>query len=327
MSFVNLTIPSSGPGAASDTSAIGSEKTFTFSGPSGPANKALVLEGSNDGGATFSPVLQITQYNNQGTVTFHGTFQQMRLNLVAGSPPTSASVGGENQTTSFLTLDSTGVDSSALGSDATFTVAGQWQGTVVVEGSNDGTNYDPSPVVFFNTGFSDVKNFAGTYKKLRARLLGIGTFSVSVGTSTPSGTATSGGAQICLDAYVEDYDQQAQHSSYALLDNGVDKVIAYWVVDFDRLTQTNVKIDLSFFASQNGPASVFVTVGAAAPTTPGGNTVLTVPVTVLPGVQGIPPVIAPRLGLYVGRQVVQVVMNSSEGTRVEAIFLTFEDAA
>lgn len=169
--FLDLPLPAgNGVGASVDTSSLGSNKTFQVAGA---YNCIVTIEGSNDGGATWVPLASFSP--NAAKRTLDCAVQFMRVRIASFiSLPDSCGVSSNDDGGSFANLaalagDGTAAptDVSALGTLNTVIVAGSFTGTVVVEISDDGTDYVEC-MTFSGPGFR-TKRFTAQFMRVTRR--------------------------------------------------------------------------------------------------------------------------------------------------------------
>jgi len=146
--FSSLAVPAAvGSGAWTDVSAMGLEKTITVNGA---FTGTVTVEVSNDSG---TGVAQLFSFTSQGKKRFKVPCQYMRVTrshsvAVSGTP--TVSVGANDDGVAIANLpvsagDGVGaaVDVDQFGSEWSIIVAAAFTGTVTIEISTDGTNYEP----------------------------------------------------------------------------------------------------------------------------------------------------------------------------------------
>lgn len=267
MSFVNLPIPVSvGPATSVSISDLSAQKTLVVEGDVG--SNILILEGSHDD-VNFVPILQVTQYNDPGTITFNSVWKSLRLNLFSGRPPSTASIGGELAANSFATLDDVGVDTSLFGGNQTLAIFGRYTGLIAVEGSDNGTDFNPSPIAFFNAGGPDFRTISGAYKKMRfRRLSGSGAVVVTLGATAVGGSGTEG----------ESFSVSDDGSNYVGTNLQSERVVREWYADFSVLQTAFMQVEMLYVGKRDaGTAAtlpfVRLRIGGVAPGVVGGTQV------------------------------------------------------
>lgn len=194
--FVNLSFPNSGVGAASDVSALSANKTLVAQGP---FDGKVVVEGSQDGGVTFTALTQvILPVGEASQIDIVAVLTHMRLRRVGGSGGSGVfAIGGvlnEDNQFSSLSLNSTAVDTSAFGPIKTYMAGGVFGGLLVFEGSQDGSSWD----VIVGLANGQFLTLPGSYKNIRVRTVGdVGTAAPTIGASID--TSGSGSGAIVAD--------------------------------------------------------------------------------------------------------------------------------
>lgn len=267
MSFFNLPIPVSiGPAASISVADLSPEKTLVVEGDQG--TNILILEGSHNN-VNFVPILQVTQYNDPGTITFSSVWKFLRLNLFSGKPPATASVGGELSPNMFATLDEIGIDTSLFGGTQTIAIDGRYTGLIAIEGSDNGTDFNPSPIAFFNAGGPDFKNISGVYKKMRfRRLSGSGAVVITIGASAVGGSGVEG----------ESFAISDDGTNYVGTNLQTEQVVREWYADFSVLETAFMQARMLFIEKRDPGVGaslplVRLRIGATTPGVVGGTVV------------------------------------------------------
>jgi hypothetical protein len=153
-------------GPAIDVSGIGPQKTLVVDGPSGTTGE-IQVEGSTDG-VNFCPITKFAA-DNPAEQNIVMVLQSMRCKRLSGSGSTELAVGGQAVTSNqFSTLDVALLDTSTMGTEKTIIITGDYPvAPIVVEGSNDDTNFDV--VAQFDTFGSQIAVISGDYKSMRLR--------------------------------------------------------------------------------------------------------------------------------------------------------------
>ncbi len=168
--FTNLAVPASdGVGAGSDTSAMGKIRTITvqntFTG-------AVNIEFSNE--AVGGPYAQVATFSAPGkkTIELAGRFMRVRRSGVAGGATPDVDVASDDAGGLYLDLpapagDGTGasVDVSAFGTFNTVAVLGTFQGTVIIEISEDNTTW--AQCMAFQAPGWQSKKFVAQFMRVR----------------------------------------------------------------------------------------------------------------------------------------------------------------
>lgn len=202
--FLSLAVPAGdGVGAATDCTTLSSQRSISVDG--GVFSGELVIEGSNAGNvdANFVGLPDVPPFRErQSPIDIQNTVQWMRVRRrgssggTAGTPTVKLAGEAVSIPNVFATLavpagDGTGAGSSiaAGGAVNTIIVAGDFQGAIVVDLSNDGVNF--APVARFTTpGVVTVPGTANAARVRRFAFVGGGTPVVSIGSG---GTAGGGG--------------------------------------------------------------------------------------------------------------------------------------
>jgi hypothetical protein len=193
-----------GPAAGTDCSSMGPERTISVDG--GAFLGSLVIEASNDGGATWDAVPDVPPFVSatQAPVEINAGYQFMRVSRrgssgafvstptvkIAGAAPANANVFGVIPAPTGGASIGAPFDLSAGGDVNAIIVAGTFTGQIVVQLSNDGTNFSGGPI-FFSRG---VQVVSGTFKAARVNVVGLtsGTIPV-VSIASGSNTGVGGG--------------------------------------------------------------------------------------------------------------------------------------
>lgn len=186
-SFVNLDVPNGpGTGAASDISGLSPDISLVVGGVLN-ATGEVVIEISGDG-SNFAPATIIFPINNPPAKFIKLVAQFARVRRVSGQGGAFVSLGAATTSMNiFGSLSFTPFDSSEMGPFKTLIIAGAYPRTIVIEGSNNGTNYDA--VASFNTGGSDVLTLQGTWMSMRVRPgTDLGSVSIFIGGGVSSST-------------------------------------------------------------------------------------------------------------------------------------------
>jgi hypothetical protein len=169
--FVDLPLPvGNGTGPSVDVSALGANKTFQVSG--GVYGGSITIEGSNDGGTTWVPLVSFAAPMGKRTLDCAVQFMRTRVsNFTVGTLPASCAVSSNDDGGSFANLaatagDGTGAntDVSALGTFNTVIVSGTFTGTVAIEISDDGTDFVEC-MLFSGPGFQS-KRFTAQFMRV-----------------------------------------------------------------------------------------------------------------------------------------------------------------
>jgi hypothetical protein len=169
--FLDLPLPAGdGAGASVDVSALGARKTFQVAGS---YNCTVTVEGSNDGGTTWVPIVAFASPPGKRTLSCAVQFMRVRIaNLIGGLLPDSVAVSSNDDGGSFVNLPATAgagtganADVSALGTLNTVLVTGTFTGTVVIEISDDGTDFVDC-MTFAAPGFQ-TKEFTAQFMRVR----------------------------------------------------------------------------------------------------------------------------------------------------------------
>jgi hypothetical protein len=158
--FLNFPIPvGNGPGAAVNTSAMGKVKSVIVGGTFPGAT--IRLEASNDGGATWGPVLT---FQAEGKLVTHLAAQFMRVYVLgrqSGLPfSANVDVGSNDDGGIFAILPmpvgngaGAAVSTSGMGTFKTVIASGSMDGaTITAEISEDGISWEPLGESFYNVG-------------------------------------------------------------------------------------------------------------------------------------------------------------------------------
>lgn len=251
--FASVVVPSSSPavGASTDVSTLGVKKSVVLESAE-DRTAVISLEGTHDG-VNYAPLrtLNLTQDPNEVPVRF--TVSAIRARRLTGSGAIRLSVGGVQTANSFASFDvptsnspGTALDTSLHGGEKTFNVVGRYSDIIIIQGSNDGVNYDP--VTTFSTGSSDSRVLTGcTYSFMRVVRTGAiisGLPAVTVGSSpvlSPSIAVNQYSAGLSSEyprVYMvaslgEACATKAQQGSVSYLANPSDRLFAlpFWVCE------------------------------------------------------------------------------------------------
>jgi hypothetical protein len=309
--FFTLPVPAvpgtSGPVVA--VPGLGPDISVVIEGPA-PSGGVIVIEGSQNG-IDFAPLLTINLLQDPLFQTIAATLSHMRVRRISGIAPSSVTVGAEvTPLNMFAALPvpigvgaGAPVDVSVMGADKTVLLVGDYSGDIVIEGSNDGVNFDP--ILTLSTGGSSYHTFLGALFRMRVRRVGLTTPTVP--------TVTVGGApSIDTEADEGITLTGAETNEVGTNDSGTEQVIIEWVPDFSDFEALSTLAKLCFVGRQDTFTGTLVTnptvrfrVGAPIPGTPGGTIIATIPITsTTPAVYGASAMIPTPSG----RQLVQVTM-------------------
>ncbi len=192
--FVNLAVPAGvGVGAGSSVATMGPEKTVTVQGPFGGA---VIIELSMDG-STWAQVETFTQPGKK-IINFPASeIRVRRSGAVSGTP--NVDVAANDNGASFATLvspatDGVGaaVDVSTLGTFNAVTVLGAFSGAVVIEISEDNTDW--AQCMVFTAQGIQAKNFTAQFMRVRKKgTTTAGTPVVQVGAADDAASGASSG--------------------------------------------------------------------------------------------------------------------------------------
>lgn len=195
--FVDLPAPAGdGTGADQDVSGMGRVKTVSVNGtfPGG-----LTIEFSLDGGATWAGITTFTQQGKKKIEIAAGRMRVRRSGTVGKIPGTpNVDVASDDIGAMFVALPSTPADGTgastsvaAIGTYNTVTVAGVFTGSVIVEISEDGVDFNDCFV--FTQGGQKSKEVVAQFMRVRREgsTAVPGTAVVNVGAIND---ATAGGA-------------------------------------------------------------------------------------------------------------------------------------
>lgn len=166
--FVSLAVPNgAGIGAPADISLLSRGLSLIVGGPRTSTGEILI-EISGDGGQ-FAAATAVFPINNPPAEQLNLVARFARVRRVSGSGSAFVALGGTNTSMNlFGTLSLAPLDTSEFGPFKTIIVVGDYQGSIVIEGSNDGgATFDA--VASFNTQASDVLTVEGTWGVMRAR--------------------------------------------------------------------------------------------------------------------------------------------------------------
>ncbi len=181
--FITLAVPvTSGVGAAADVSGAGTKTVLIEGVPPGIGQFAgqLIIEGSQDAGASFVPLASIQIPVDPPKIVIPEAIQLIRVrrdNVSIGTPAPVVTVGSPdvagNLFASFVVTagDGTGaaVDTSAHPTEHTVLVSGSYRGSVVVEASQEAVGENFDPVAEIDSQGVDRVSFSGAYSRLRIR--------------------------------------------------------------------------------------------------------------------------------------------------------------
>ncbi|MDP2607308.1 MAG: hypothetical protein Q8S00_32625 [Deltaproteobacteria bacterium] len=198
----NLPVPAdNGVGAGVNTSTMDSLRTLTVQGT---FTGALIIEGSNDGGITWGPLISATK---PGKLIIAFTVQLMRVRRLGVDRQNrgTANVDVSAQVTvanfSVLTMPAgngvgAAINISGYNDNVTVIISGRFEGAIALEISEDLTSWNP---VMTFTGATSVQTKRFNGQRLRIRRTGIGTGQspgtpvAAIGSSSP---AMAGGPPI-----------------------------------------------------------------------------------------------------------------------------------
>jgi hypothetical protein len=208
--FADLPLPVlNGPGAAVNTSGMGSPKTIEVVGNFHGAG--ITVEASVDGGAAWGPVTTFTNVGGQRVVEVAAELMRVRVSGRKTSVPFAANcdVGAPDAGSLFALIPmpvlngpGAGVNVSSFGTRCTFVAGGEFPGaTILVEISEDGVAW--APLLSFS-GQGDLRSSVVTAAFVRANVSGrtparpfSGT--LAMGAANDGGSATAGATSCCLE--------------------------------------------------------------------------------------------------------------------------------
>lgn len=231
--FVTIPVPvSTGLGPSVDVTSLSFEQTLVVEGPTADSGE-LVLELSEDG-TNWSPFRKAPIVFNPVPQYLKFVANKARVRRLSGNGAATATLGALSTLKNLYgTLGYTAIDTSAMGPARTIICSGTYNGNVIVEASNDGTQYDA--IAQFNTGNSFVIFVYGSWSKMRLRsdsVLPSG--SVSIGSGFPGQESTVNKFTICLNFA----------GSEELQNDGAEKVMAEARVNFGLFSQATMKWDI-----------------------------------------------------------------------------------
>lgn len=183
--FVTLAVPGTiGVGAPSDISGLTVSPSMVVEGPESSTG-AIAIEISEDG-SNFSPATSVFPIDNPPVTILKGIIgQSARVRRLTGTGAAFVALGSmATEENLFVTLSKMEIDTSELGPHKTIVVVGEYDDQVIVEGSNDGTNFDV--VATFNTKNTDLKTIYGSYSSMRLK----------AESDTPTSVAVGGGVDV-----------------------------------------------------------------------------------------------------------------------------------
>ena len=204
--FIALPQPAgNGSGASVDTSGMGANKTIVVGSSGGVYEPVTVVEVSNDGGVNWAPIATFNGPNSQSVTVSCARMRMTVSRFIDGVVP-SVDIGAGANTCVLTTLNvpaasGSGVssDTSTLGLAVTAQVGGDFQGTIIVEVSEDaGATWGPA--FSFNPGAPRIQSTILAAQRMRVTRVGVpivnpGLPNVVIGatTSGSSGGGSSGG--------------------------------------------------------------------------------------------------------------------------------------
>lgn len=165
--FITLDVPDSpSTGAFSDVSGLSFGMTLIVDGPASSTGE-LLIEVNLDG-VGFVPFTAVFPVHNPPSTPLNVVATLMRVQRISGSGPVSAVVGSANTDENlFAIMDFGSVDTSEMGPLRNVSVIGEYSSPIVIEGSNDGVNYDSIGV--FDTQDSNIIFMNGTWATMRVK--------------------------------------------------------------------------------------------------------------------------------------------------------------
>lgn len=170
--FVSLAVPAgNGVGAATDTSDLGAIRTITVEGA---FTGGLTVEVSLDAGTTWSPLATFSEESGDQTISVAANSMRVRRSGVDSDNPGSPTVdvGSDENPGEYTSLavpagngTAAGSDISAHGQFQTCQVGGTFTGSVIVQISEDGTDW-ADEFTFSNPGIQSLR-FVAQFARVR----------------------------------------------------------------------------------------------------------------------------------------------------------------
>lgn len=198
--YFSIPVPSlPGTGTAVNVSDLGPSKSLIIDAAIDSWGD-VAIEGSCDGGISYAPILSISLLQDPALPSLAGVFTHLRAVRQTGAGSVSISAGGTISDTAFSSfnvppthLPGTALSTVDFGEYKTVVVSGSYIGAIVIEGSCDGSSYDP--IATLRSGSSQVLNLVGNYLSMRISrrnsLIQGGAVTIALGGSPGSSAGSS----------------------------------------------------------------------------------------------------------------------------------------